>query len=124
LVQTRYQIFQTHNSTDAQDPGNGRHTSATRGAFVISAFQLNPLVSLHSRLEWFADPHGIRAIVAGQYGEATVGVTVNPNSWFDIRPEIRADFAGQPSFGEANSKVLRQNQISLAVELVIKTRIF
>ena len=118
------QIFQTHYSADAQDPGNARHTSVTRGAFVISAFQLNSLVSLHSRLEWFSDPRGIRAVVAGDYGEATVGVTVNPNSWFDIRPEIRADFAGQPSFGEADSNVRHRNQITLALELVIKARLF
>jgi hypothetical protein len=118
------QIFQTHYSADTRDPGNGGQTSVTRGAFVISALQINRLVSFHTRLEWFSDPHGIRATLPGNYGEATVGVTIDPKSWLAIRPEIRVDLAGRPSFGAVDSNVRHRNQLSLALELVIKARLF
>ncbi len=118
------QIFQAHYSVEADDPGNAHQSSATKGAFTITALRLSELASVHTRLEWFADPQGIRTAIPGNYGEATLGVTLAPKAWLEVRPEIRGDFAGQASFGAVDSTLRHRNQLSFAIELVAKARLF
>lgn len=118
------QIFQAHDSVDAEDPQNASRSSVTRGAFVLTAYKINRSAALHSRLEWFTDPNGVRTAIPGTYGEATLGVTLAPAPWLEARPEVRGDFAGQASFGSVDSTIRHRNQFSFAVELVAKARFF
>ena len=118
------QAFDVGYFSDPGDPANGRHNSGSRTAFVLTSYELNRIVALHTRLEWFDDPHGSRAAIPGTYGEATVGITVHPKPWFEFRPEIRGDFSGQHSFGEVDSTLRHRNQLSAGVELLLKGRLF
>lgn len=118
------QIFEMNYIADVGDPANGRRNSAAQDASILSAYIFNRKTTLHTRVEWFADPHGSRAAVPGTYGEATAGVNIHPNSWFEFRPEVRGDFSGQRSFGTANSSLRHRNQLSTGFELLFKGRLF
>jgi Putative beta-barrel porin-2, OmpL-like. bbp2 len=118
------QAFDVGYFSDPHDPANGRHNSGSQDAFVLTSYELNRIVALHTRLEWFADPHGARAAVPGTYGEATAGITLHPTPWFEFRPEIRGDFSGQHSFGSEDSPIRHRNELSAGFELLLKGRIF
>lgn len=118
------QIFEMNYIADVADPANGRHNSAAQDASILSAFIFNRKMTLHTRVEWFTDPHGSRATIPGTYGEATAGVNVHPNSWFEFRPEVRGDFSGQRSFGAAGSSLRLRNRLSIGFELLFKIRFF
>ena len=118
------EIIQAHYAVDRQDPAVGRRDTTTQGAFAITAYKFSDKVYLNTRAEWFDDPHGIRAPIPGTYSEATAGVAFYPLGWFSIRPELRGDFAGQPSFGSLSEPARHRNQLSGAVEITFKGRLF
>lgn len=118
------QIFDAHYTAEANDLANGRHNSASQGAFVLTSYALSSSATLHTRVEWSADPHGARFAIPGTYSEATAGISLRPKSWFDFRSEIRGDFAGQNSFGAVDSFNRHRNQLSVGFELLIKGRLF
>jgi hypothetical protein len=118
------QIYQASYIADTGDPAAHGHNSATKGAFVISTYRLNRTAVLNTRLEWFSDPHGARTVVPGVYSEATAGVTLSLSRWCEFRPEVRGDFAGQNSFGAADSNIRRRNQLSTGFEVLLKGRLF
>jgi hypothetical protein len=118
------QAFDVGYFSDPHDPSNGQHNSGSQDAFVLTSYELNSVAALHTRLEWFADPHGARAAVPGTYSEATAGITLHPTPWLEFRPEIRGDFSGQRSFGAAASTVRHRNELSAGFELLLKGRLF
>jgi Putative beta-barrel porin-2, OmpL-like. bbp2 len=118
------QVFDVSYFSDLHDPANGRHNSGSQDAFVLTSYELSRIAALHTRLEWFADPHGSRAAIPGTYGEATAGIALHPRPWFEFRPEIRGDFSGQHSFGAADSTLRHRNQLSAGFELLLKGRLF
>lgn len=118
------QLFELNYFADVGDPANGKRNSAAQGASILSAFILNRKMTLHTRAEWFADPHGSRTAVPGAYGEATAGVNIHPNLWLEFRPEVPGDFSGQRSFGPTDSNLRHRNQFSTGFELLFKGRFF
>jgi Putative beta-barrel porin-2, OmpL-like. bbp2 len=118
------QVFDVSYFSDPHDPANGQHNSGSQNAFVLTSYELSRKAVLHMRAEWFADPHGSRAKIPGTYGEATAGIAVHPRPWYEFRPEIRADFSGQRSFGAAGSNVRHRNELSAGFELLFKGRLF
>jgi Putative beta-barrel porin-2, OmpL-like. bbp2 len=118
------QIYEVNYTADVNDPANRQHNSATEGAFIMTEYLLPKSLALHSRFEWYADPHGSRIAIPGTYGEATIGLTVHPKPWLEFRPELRGDFSGQNSFGSLDSTVRHRNQLGGGIELLIKGRLF
>lgn len=118
------QVVLVHYMADTSDPANNRHTSATQGAFITTAYKFSDKLYLNSREEWFADTHGVRVAVPGSYGEAALGLSLDPVPALTVRPEIRGDFSGQPSFGSADNSTRHRNQLSIAFEIVYKGRFF
>ena len=118
-----HQVFQVHYAVDVGDPATKR-SSATQGAFVITAIRLNPKLFLNMREEWFADPHGVRNQLPGTYSEATLGLNFEPTPWLNFRPEIRGDFAGQKSFSASLNNVGRRNQLSITFDLILRCHVF
>ena len=119
------QVLQMHYAADASDPGNRKRSSGNKGASVFTGFKLLDTVYLNTRLEWFDDPHGIRiqTLTPGTYSEATLGLSFLPKRWIDLRPEIRGDFAGQPSFGPVDARVRHRDQFSFGFELILKAHL-
>lgn len=117
------QVVQVHYAEDFGDPATGGHNTHTAGAFLITSYKVNSKLYLHSRLEWFSDTKGVRIAKAGTYSEATFGLGLFPLASIDVRPEIRGDFAGQPSFGAVDQVNRHRNQLSFAVELVSKAKL-
>jgi hypothetical protein len=118
------QAFQVSYIADQRDPAEAHRSSAAKGAFLLNTYKINRAVSLNSRLEWFDDPHGTRAVIPGVYSDAAAGLTFYPNAWCELRPEIRGDFAGQNSFGASDSGIRRRNQLTAALEVLFKGRVF
>jgi hypothetical protein len=113
------QVAQVHYATDVHDPTTKR-VSATQGAYLVTAFKIDPKLYLRSRGEWFSDPHGVRSETPGTYSEATAGINYMPLSWLNFRPEIRGDFAGQRSFAASLGGPARRNQLTVAFDLIVK----
>jgi hypothetical protein len=113
------QVAQVHYATDVHDPTTKR-VSATQGAYLVTAFKIDPKLYLRARGEWFSDPHGVRNETPGTYSEATAGINYMPVSWLNFRPEIRGDFAGQRSFAASLGGPARRNQLTVAFDLIVK----
>jgi Putative beta-barrel porin-2, OmpL-like. bbp2 len=113
------QVAQVHYATDVHDPTTKR-VSATQGAYLVTAFKIDPKLYLRARGEWFSDPHGVRNETPGTYSEATAGINYMPISWLNFRPEIRGDFAGQRSFAASLGGPARRNQLTVAFDLIVK----
>ncbi|WP_035353701.1 outer membrane beta-barrel protein [Edaphobacter aggregans] len=114
------QVFQVNGSWDDNDPAVRRTTSATHGFNTITTFHLDKMLDLNTRGEWFYDQHGVRTGVPGTFGETTVGVNVMPTRWISFRPELRGDFAAQPSYGHVGSAGHKQNELSAAFDVIFK----
>lgn len=114
------QSIQFNSSWATKDIKNDGNTSATHGANTIAVFRLNRSLDLNTRGEWFYDAHGVRTGTAGHFGEAAMGTTYMPSRWIEFRPEIRGDFAGQPSFGPVGASHLDRNQLTVAGDLIFK----
>ncbi len=114
------QVIQVNSSWATQDQKNNDDTSATHGAFLMATYHANKQLDINARAEWFHDAHGVRTGTAGQYGESTLGLGIMPNKWITFRPEVRGDFAGQPSFGPASSTVHTRNQFTAAGDLIFR----
>jgi hypothetical protein len=113
------QVAQVHYATDVHDPTTKR-VSTTQGAYLVTAFKIDPKLYLRARGEWFSDPHGVRNETPGTYSEATAGINYMPVSWLNFRPEIRGDFAGQRSFAASLGGPARRNQLTVAFDLIVK----
>jgi Putative beta-barrel porin-2, OmpL-like. bbp2 len=113
------QIFQANFYWDANDPSLTR-TSSAQGASTTAIFHVNKGLDLDARGELFRDEHGARTGIPGTYGETTIGLNLMPVSWMNLRPEVRADFATQPSYGTVGSANHKRNQLTAACDFLIK----
>jgi hypothetical protein len=119
-----YQVIQVNSSWASKDQKINGRTSATHGVSSLATFHLAKQLDLNARGEWFHDAHGVRTGTAGHYGETTLGLSVMPTRWITLRPELRGDFAGQPSFGPVNSTVRAHNQLTAGGDLIFKFSVF
>jgi len=113
------QVAQVHYAADVHDPTTKR-VSPTQGAYLLTAFRVNPKLFVNTREEWLSDPHGVRNETPGTYSEATLGLNVMPVAWLNFRPEVRGDFAGQRSFAASLGGRATRNQLTVAFDLIIK----
>jgi hypothetical protein len=113
------QVFQANFYWDANDPSFTR-TSSAQGASTTAIFHVNKGLDLDARGELFRDEHGARTGIPGTYGETTIGLNLMPVSWMNLRPEVRADFATQPSYGTVGSANHKGKQLTAACDLLIK----
>ena len=114
-----HQVFQVHYVVDVRDAATQR-ASPTQGAFVLTMIKLKSRLFLNTREEWFSDPRGVRNEEPGTYSEAALGVNAELRNWLNFRPEIRGDFAAQPSFQASLGGTPRRNQLTVAFDLVVK----
>jgi hypothetical protein len=77
-------------------------------------------LDLNARGEWFYDPHGVHTGTAGKFGETTLGLAYSPTRWVTFRPEVRGDFAGQPTYGAQGAAHHDRNQVSAAIDMIFK----
>jgi Putative beta-barrel porin-2, OmpL-like. bbp2 len=54
------------------------------------------------------------------YGEIAVGLNVMPTPWINFRPEIRGDFASEPSFGSVRSTNRERSQFTVPFDIILK----
>jgi hypothetical protein len=114
------QIVQANGSWDAGDPRVEERTAKTYGANTTTTFHLDKKLDLNVRGEWFRDERGVRTGLPGTFSEATIGVNVMPNKWISLRPELRGDFAAQPSYGRLGGGPHKPNEFSAALDLICK----
>jgi hypothetical protein len=117
------QVVQVHYAADVNDPTTKR-VSPTQGAYLFTAFKVNPKLFINTRAEWFSDPRGVRNETPGTYSEATLGLNVAPVSWINFRPEVRGDFAGQRSYAASLGGPPRRNQLTVAFDVIVKFDVF
>ncbi len=113
------QQFLVSGSWDFNDPAVNR-TSPSYGTFTILTYHLNQHLDLNGRGEWFWDKDGARTGHAAHYGEIAAGLNVMPNPWINFRPEIRGDFASEPSFGSVRSTNRERSQLTVAFDIILK----
>ena len=113
------QEFLVYGAWDFNDPAVNR-TSPTYGSFTILTYHLNQHLDLNGRGEWFWDKDGARTGHGAHYGEIAVGLNVMPNPWINFRPEIRGDFASEPSFGSVRSTNRERSQLTVAFDVILK----
>jgi hypothetical protein len=114
------QTFQYDASWATKDKANQGKTSATRGVSTLAVFHLDKQLDLNARGEWFYDPHGVHTGTAGKFGETTLGLAYSPTRWVTFRPEVRGDFAGQPTYGAQGAAHHDRNQVSAAIDMIFK----
>lgn len=90
------QIVQNNMGWDANTPVG---TGSFYGLYTILIYHAAPSLDGIFRVEWFSDPQGTRTGFSTDYSEVTFGVNWHPNRYVEVRPEIRGDFAGEPTFG-------------------------
>jgi hypothetical protein len=81
---------------------------------------VNQHLDLNGRGEWFWDKDGARTGHGAHYGEIAVGLNVMPNPWINFRPEIRGDFASEPSFGSVRLTNRERSQLTVAFDIILK----
>ena len=113
------QQFLVSGSWDFNDPAVNR-TSPSYGTFTILTYHVNQHLDLNGRGEWFWDKDGARTGHGAHYGEIAVGLNVMPNPWINFRPEIRGDFASEPSFGSVRSTNRERSQLTVAFDVILK----
>ncbi len=74
-------------------------TGAWYGLYTIGIFHLNRDWDVLARADWFDDAGGTRTGFDTNYAAITLGLNWHPSPYFEFRPEIRGDFAGEPAFG-------------------------
>ena len=110
------QIIQSNMGWDSNTPVG---TGSWYGLYTIGIFHLHPKVDLLGRVEWFDDVKGTRTGIDTDYAEVTGGFNYHPVKWFEIRPEIRGDFAGAPAFG-TNGEHTAHSQLSGGISFLLK----
>jgi hypothetical protein len=87
-------IFQS----DLASNDTGVDTNQWYGINQYLLYQINKCWGAGGRLEWFADPDGVRGLgAAGDFYEATLGLNYKPHANVTIRPEIRWDWYDGPA---------------------------
>ena len=106
--------------------GSEQHASLTGktaywyGVTGYAGYTICDAATLNGRVEWFRDDGGSRLGVSANFYEATLGVTYKPfykdkiGQNFQIRPEVRFDYADKNAFGGGNHKT----QVTAAVDAI------
>jgi len=101
--------------------GAGASASHWYGVAHYVNYTFSDQVSGTWRVEWFADPDGVRIGTANtNYYENTFGVTITPMPKHPVfknlmvRPEVRWDFADEPALGG------RFNQLTAGFDIIFK----
>ena len=110
------QIVQSNMGWDAFTPVG---TGSWYGLYLINILHLTGEVDALCRAEWFDDVKGTRTGVDTNYSEVTLGVNWHPIKYFEIRPEIRGDFAGAPAFG-VNGAHNHESQLTGGISFLVK----
>jgi len=110
------QVVQTNFGWDSNTP---RGTGSWYGVYTLGIYHLTCEWDVISRADWFRDVRGTRTGFDTDYAAVTLGVNWHPNTWMEIRPEIRGDFAGQPAFGGGGGS-LNRNQLTGVLSALIK----
>lgn len=110
------QVVQSNFGWDTNTPVG---TGSWFGIYTVGIYHLCPTWDVQGRAEWFRDVRGTRTGIDTDYSEVTLGVNWHPNEWFELRPEIRGDFAGQPAYGTGGAQTDR-SQLTGAVSFLIK----
>jgi hypothetical protein len=119
-----YQILQTHVGY-SRDGLAGLGLERFYGVYLYNVYHINACWDFNTRIEWYddVDGHGYPGGtgIKNNYEEYTIGVDYHPVTYLQIRPEIRYDAANNnPAFGNADSGHLNKNQVTLAVDCLIK----
>ncbi len=83
-------------------------------------YTISDMLTLNGRAEWFRDDGGSRLGLSANFFEATAGVSIKPfykdkiGQNFQIRPEVRFDYADKDAFGGGNHKT----QATAAIDAV------
>lgn len=104
---------------DHDDPVTGG-TSEWYGAYTVGIFHLHSQWDLHLRAEVFGDQDGSRTGTAATYGEFAAGFNYMPRPWLNFRPEIRCDVADQPVFGLSHETERERDQLTIAIDCLVK----
>jgi hypothetical protein len=102
----------------ANAKGNGAHWY---GVAHYLTYAWNDYAAPTWRVEWFADPDGVRTGTAANYYETTFGVSLTPfpkhTVWktLMVRPELRWDWADREAFGDDH-----HNQLTAGVDVIFK----
>jgi hypothetical protein len=110
------QIIQNNMGWDSNTPVG---TGSWYGLYTLGLFHLTPQLDINVRGEWFDDVKGTRTGVNTNYAEVTGGFNWHPIKYFEIRPEIRGDFAGAPAFG-ANGAHTHRSQLTGGISFLVK----
>lgn len=94
-------------------------TGSWFGVYTVGIFHVTHDWDIITRGEWFRDVRGTRTGTDADYSEVTLGANWHPNSWFELRPEIRGDFADRPAFGTNGAKT-DWSQLTGVVSFLVK----
>jgi hypothetical protein len=110
------QVVQSNFGWDTNTPVG---TGSWFGVYYQGILHMTSDWDLIGRGDWFRDVRGTRTGVNTNYAAVTFGLNWHPNAWFELRPEIRGDFAGQPAFG-TNGLNTDSSQLTGAVSFLVK----
>jgi hypothetical protein len=111
------QVVQSNMGWDA---GTAVGTGSFYGLNTILIHHATPRLDAIARADWFADPEGTRTGFDTDYLGLTLGINWHPTPSLELRPEIRADFAGDPAFGIEGSPGGRTGQLTGGISLLGK----
>ena len=106
--------------------GSEQHSSLTGktaywyGVTGYVGYTLSDMLTLNGRAEWFRDDGGSRLGLSANFYEVTAGVSIKPfykdkiGQNFQIRPEVRFDYADKDAFGGGSHKT----QATAAVDAI------
>jgi hypothetical protein len=119
-----FQILQSHLGY-SRDGLAGLGLERFYSVCLYNVYHLNKTWDLNARFEWYddVDGHGYPGGtgVKNNYEEITVGVDWHPVKYLQVRPEIRYDVANNnPAFGNVDSGHLNRNELTLAVDCLLK----
>jgi hypothetical protein len=110
------QVVQSNMGWDANTPVG---TGSWYGLYTIGIFHLTCNWDFLARAEWFRDVHGTRTGIDANYAEGTLGLNWHPTDAFEVRPEVRGDFADELAFG-TGGVASKYEQLTAAISCLYK----
>ncbi len=116
-TQRFFQVVQSNMGWASDTPVG---TGSWYGLYTAFIYNLTHKWDLMARAEWFNDTKGTRTGFGTNYSEVTLGVNWHPNSYLEIRPEIRGDFAGERAFGGGSRGPREYSQLTGGISALFK----
>ncbi|MFO0851503.1 MAG: outer membrane beta-barrel protein [Gemmataceae bacterium] len=110
------QVVQNNMGWDTNTPVG---TGSWYGLYTVGIYHLTREWDVIGRAEWFRDVRGTRTGVDANFSEVTFGLNWHPTPYFELRPEIRGDFADRPAFG-TNGAHTDRSQLTGAISFLTK----